>query len=279
MLILAHLGQSHAGWNLVTMSVLAATAWLFLRGPGGRSERRQFLFVTGLIALMAALASPLETLAEELASAHMFQHVLLLLVAAPLLAASRPVEGLVGGLPRRWRKTVGRVRRMTRLTPEKRRLVTPVLVWMAYGGALWVWHAAGLYELALQSSVVHVVEHLCFIVAGVAFWSLVLVGRRRPDLSPGLRGLMVFTTAFHSVLLAALITFADRPWYDAYAETAAHWGLTAIDDQRLAGLLMWIPGGLVYSGTGLWILLGWVRNTGEGLGPDAKPATQGSQRR
>jgi putative membrane protein len=276
MLIFGHLGQGHSSWDPLAIIVLAAVGWVFLRGPAGRSERRRFWFVAALLVLTVAVASPLDSLAGDLASAHMAQHILLILVAGPLLALSRPVEGLMGGLPRRWRKTVGRARRTVRLTPDKRRMFGPVLVWMAYGASLWLWHAAALYELALDNEVIHLVEHSFFIVAAVAFWSLILLGRREPPISRGFRGLMVFTTAFHSVLLAALVTFAETPWYPAYADTTTHWGLTPIDDQRLAGLLMWIPGGLLYTGVGLWLVLGWVRQSG-GVLPEG--AGQGSPRR
>lgn len=261
MLILGHLGESHLAWDPVTLALLIILGWLFLSGPAGRSRTRRVFFAGGLVAVAGAVATPLESLAAELASAHMAQHVLLVMVAGPLLAVSRPIEGLLAGLPRPWRKRVGRARRVTRLTPDKRRLFSPVAAWLAYAGSLWAWHAVSLYELALDREPVHLLEHLCFLGASVGFWSLVFKGRNRQAIAPGYRALMVFTTAFHSVFLAALLTFADTPWYPSYAETAQHWGLTPIDDQRLAGLLMWIPGTLLYTAVGLWLLLRWVRQT------------------
>lgn len=233
---------------------------------GGR--RRVVAFQAGLVAILVAVAPPIEHLAEALASAHMVQHVLLILVAAPLLAISGPVDLILGLCPRSVRKAVGRFRRRVGATPARlRRPLRPFVVWLAYGGTLWFWHASGPYELAVENTAVHIGEHLAFLLAALAFWSMVLRSRRSGGPSRGYRVLMVFTTAFHSVLLAALITFARSPWYSVYEGTSPSWGLDPLPDQQLAGLIMWIPGGLLYTAVGLALIVPWVQEheTGDAI--------------
>jgi putative membrane protein len=208
---------------------------------------------------LAALSPPLEHLATELVSVHMIQHVMLILVSAPLLAVSHPVAHLMRALPPRVRKPLGRWRRQARLTPATSgRLARPAIVWLLYAGVIWFWHGSVPYQLAAGNQAIHVIEHLTFLAVALGFWAIVLAPVRQ--ITPGYRILMVFTTAFHTVLLSALITFANEPWYSTYLETAAGHGIDPLSDQQLAGLLMWIPGGLLYTGVGLWLLTAWIRS-------------------
>lgn len=215
-------------------------------------------FAAGAGAVVAMSMPSVEHLAADLVSAHMAQHVMMILLAGPAIAVSRPLDTLVRGLPREARKTVGRWRRRARLTPSTTgRIARPAVVWLAYGLSIWFWHGSGPYQLAARNTWAHLIEHSVFLGVAVAFWSMILVPGR---VSVGFRILMTFTTAFHSVLLGALLTFSERVWYREYVEGTLAMGLDPLADQRLAGLLMWIPGGLVYTGAGLWLLAWWLRS-------------------
>ena len=248
---------------LLGLALLAA-GWVHLRGRSMHrsrtTARRSWSFYVGLTALAVALLSPLEALSRELVSAHMIQHVLLVLVAAPALALAAPGPALLRGLP------AGTARRVVGLRDRLPAALlaapdNPVLVWLAHAGALWLWHAAVLYQAALERPFLHVLEHAAFGLTAYAFWRLVVRAGRRDGPSRGGALLMVFGMALQGVLLSALLTFAERPWYPAYAGTAPRWGLEPLADQQLAGLIMWIPGGLVYLLAGLLLLGAWLRES------------------
>lgn len=236
-------GQARSGWP-------AAHAW----------RRRCFTLALG--ALGVALLSPLDALAGALASAHMVQHLLLVLVAAPLLALSRPWTALVRGSPAALRRITGRWRRRLRLTRgSTRALRHPGTAWLLHVGTLWFWHAAVPYGAALEHEIVHLLEHASFLLTGILFWGVVTGTQRRGQTSPGFGILFVFAAAMQGVFLSALLTFAGTPWYAGYAETTTSWHLEPLEDQQLAGLLMWIPGGLVYLAAALALLVTWIRRS------------------
>jgi cytochrome c oxidase assembly factor CtaG len=121
-----------------------------------------------------------------------------------------------------------------------------MVAWTLHVGALWAWHAPALYERALRSERVHVLEHLCFFWTALLFWWVLADRRARTRLGTGGALLYLFAAALQSTALGAFLTFAQHPWYRAHARSALAWGLTALEDQQLAGLIMWIPSGLVY---------------------------------
>ncbi len=254
------------GWNVdpVVIAGLVALGWAYRRGTARLSTDRRartVCFWAGLVAVGVALLTPLDELASELASAHMVQHVVLILIAAPLLAVSAPAGTIVRGLPRRARGWTGSwVRRLRRL--RSARAVAVVLsIWILHAGALWFWHASAPYEAALRNDVVHAVEHLSFLGTGLLFWSAVVPSRHGVDrFSSGHGALLVFAMALQSVLLSALLTFARSPWYDSYLTTTGERGLDPLEDQQLAGAIMWVPAGLVYVGVGIALVAGWVRD-------------------
>lgn len=259
------------GFGEALSVALAVVTWVALaltyhrgwqRSPRPRPGRLAS-FLTGTALVLIVVSPPLEHLAEDLVSVHMVQHIVMLLVGTPLIVVSRPMDNLLRGLPRRGRKFIGSRRIDLGLTPARTgRIVRPALVWLVYGVAIWFWHGAVPYEMAVRNVWVHLFEHVVFLIAGLAFWSMVLVARPT-GVSAGFRVLMVFTTAFHSVLLGALITFSDTVWYAGYVPTTLAMGLDPLADQRLAGLLMWIPGGLIYTGTALWILASLLQSQHE----------------
>jgi len=258
-----------SSWGVEPLSIigLAVAAWLYWRGSHARRRNigpgtRSVWFGFGLAAVAIALLSPLDAMASSLASAHMVQHVLLILVAAPMFSLGLTGETLLQGLPHGLLKSSASWRTRLKLTPARlRRVKRPALVWLLHAGSFWLWHSSIAYEAALAHQPLHVLEHLTFLLTGVMFWSVVFQARNRRHRSRGSGVMLVFTMAFQSVLLSALITFAEVPWYPAYATTTAPWGLDPLSDQQLAGVIMWIPAGLVYTGIGLALLIAWIRES------------------
>lgn len=245
-------------WNLDPwlLLFLAALVWLYRRG---RRRPDWWWFGLAVAALVVALVSPLEAMSAALASAHMAQHLLLILVVAPALVHSGAGEGVLAGLPSSMRKKLGSGRRTIGLTPARiRRLAPPGWIWLLHAGTLLFWHASGPYELALASAPVHYLEHTTFLVSALWFWQLVFSVRHRTFDWPGVGILMVFGLALQSVFLALLMTFATLPWYPSYAQTTAPWGITHLADQHLAGVIMWVPAGFAYTGIGLIQLFRWL---------------------
>jgi cytochrome c oxidase assembly factor CtaG len=272
-----------SAWNLDPVVVLGLllAIWMFRWGyVRGRTlpldRRRARYFAGGLVALAVALVSPLDALSGALASAHMVQHLLLVLVAAPLLAFSGAAATLVRGTPSTVRRSLGRWRGRLRLTRARTgALRHPATVWLLHVGALWFWHAAGPYGAALDHALVHALEHASFLITGVLFWNVVAASRRPGGMSPGFGVLLLFATAMQSVFLSALLTFASTPWYDGYADTTRQWGLEPLADQQLAGVIMWIPGGVVYIVAALMLLAAWIRDS-EPLEPQPRaPDSEG----
>lgn len=222
---------------------------LWERAGAGRGVRvwQAAAFAAGLLTLLIALVSPLDALGSALFSAHMVQHLLLMLVAAPLLVLGQPLVPALWALPFPWRRGLGGWwRRSGTARAGWRSLAHPVTAWALHAAVLWVWHAPRLYETTLTHAGTHALEHTLFLATALLFWwTIVHAGRRgRPGHGAGL--LSVFAMAVQSGALGALITFSPRPWYPAYAPSTAAWGLSPLQDQQLAGLLMWVPAGAVY---------------------------------
>jgi putative membrane protein len=215
-------------------------------------------FGGGWLVLCVALLSPLHALGHFLFSAHMLQHELLMLVAAPLLVLGRPLIPFLWGLPVPWRRGVGRFAKMSSVQIGWHRLSHPGIAWVLQVVALWLWHTPGLFQGALTNRSVHTLQHLSFLDSAALFWWALIWGRQG-RMGYGAAVLYVFTTSVHSGALGALLTFARSPWYPAYAETTTWWGLTPLEDQQLGGLLMWVPGGILYLVAGLALLASWLR--------------------
>jgi putative membrane protein len=231
-------------------------AWLYFRGVRRRWERagkgsgirewQAWSFAAGIAALAIALMSPLDSLGGALFSAHMLQHVVLMMVAAPLLVLGNPIVAFVWGLPMRSRKRVGGWAR----NPDVRGIwyvvSHPVAAWLLHAVAIWVWHVPVLYEATLTSELVHFAQHGAFVGTALLFWYAAFEFGRRRRLRHGLGTVYVFTTALHSSILAALLTFSMTVWYPIYAERSVVWGLAPLEDQQLGGLVMWVPAGVIY---------------------------------
>jgi putative membrane protein len=271
--ILAHAGrppEPHdlwGAWNLdpILITGFLLAAWAYRRGRVNGPRRdadtwRTRCFAGALTALGVALISPLDAMSSALASAHMVQHVLLILVAAPLLALSAPSSALLRGTPLVVRRASGRWRRRLGLTHANlSALRHPVTVWLLHVATVWFWHARVLYDAALANEAVHIVEHTTFLVTGLLFWRVVIGARTTGRVSPGFGVLLVFAMALQSVFLSVLLVFARTPWYAGYAVTTRAWGLDQLADQQLAGAIMWVPAGLIYVAAGLALMISWLR--------------------
>ena len=123
-----------------------------------------------------------------------------------------------------------------------------------------MWHIPALFNATLTHSWVHAAQHASFLGTALLFWGSLLYGHMgRRAYGTGI--LYVFTTAIHTSILGALLTFASSPWYAIYQRTTAFWGLSPLEDQQLGGLIMWVPAGLVYVVVGLWLFASWIRDS------------------
>ena len=248
---------------LLAASLYAAGLLRSRRRPG--RTLRTGCFAGALAALAVALVSPLDALSGALASAHMVQHLLLTLVAAPLLALSDAGTMLVRGSPQPVRRATGRWRRRLRLRRRDTPLLRhPVVAWLLYVGTLWFWHGAVPYDAALRYEPVHVLSHTTYLLTGVLFWRVLVESGGRTGSAPGVGVLLAFGAAMQSVFLAALLTFAQSSWYSGYADTTRPWGMEPLVDQQLAGAIMWLPGGLIYLATALTLLVSWIGRSSRG---------------
>ncbi len=216
------------------------------RGRGATARWRAWSFSAALVAILVALVSPLDALGSVLFSAHMVQHLLLMMVAAPLMVLGDPMTAFLWALPMAERRVVAAwwMRRRT-LRSSWRVLTLPVVAWTVHIVALWGWHLPSLYDRAVAEGPLHVLEHATFFLTALLFWWVPLRPHgRRLGAGPAL--LYLFAAALQSTLLGALLALARHPLYVAHLGTTRGWGLTPLEDQQLAGLWMWVPAGLVY---------------------------------
>jgi len=217
-------------------------------------------FWVGWCTIILALLSPLHPLSEELFWTHMVQHELLMTVAAPLLVVGRPLLVCLRGLPASWQPPVTRAWGTRSLRRSWSVLTRPVDAWLLHGAVIWIWHAPLLFDAALQSDAVHALQHAAFLGTALLFWESLLYARSQAA-TAGIGIVALFTTAVHTGALGALMTFARTPWYPTYADRALQWGFTPLQDQQLAGLIMWIPGSLAYLIVALVLAARWLRDS------------------
>ncbi len=217
---------------------------------GSRSLAHPALsFAGGLAALIVALISPLDSLGGTLLSAHMAQHGLLAGVAPPLLLMGRPGVAFVWGVSPIFNlnpMTSGLWRTMTAVT---HRLSSPLIATLLYGVMIWSWHAPSLFGAAVEYDWVHALQHGSFFVPALLFWRALLDAKSARRAASAM--LATFVTFMHTGLLGGLITMAPKAFYPAYFGRTEVWGVTALEDQQIAGLLMWVPLGLPYLAAGL----------------------------
>jgi putative membrane protein len=248
----------HSPWAPDIGSLLGLAIFALLYGLGwwrmGFRTRERLLgasrgwgFAAGIGVLAVALVSPLDVLAGRLFSAHMLQHLLLMLIAPPLLAWGRPLVVCLWAFPLRVRRGLGSFfGDMPGLRALFHLFTRPLPIGMAASLALWFWHLPGPYRWALHSQPVHIVEHVSFVLTGLAFWTLVAEPDLRRRLGYGTALCFVAIMGMQESLLGALLTFAPRPLYPVSLEDTAAYGLTPLEDQQWAALLMCVPASFVH---------------------------------
>lgn len=258
----AHEGQPIAphdlwsAWSFepVVLALLVASGAMFtfgaakLRAKVGRWPTGFSLsataFFAGWLVLAISLLSPLHALGSALFSAHMAQHELLMVVAAPLLVAGRPIIPAIWSFSESERRGFRTVVRAPAVSIVSGALTRPVVAFFLHAAAIWLWHLPSLYQATVSSELVHTAQHASFLITALLFWWTVLGPRSRRR--SGVALLSLFVTALHTGLLGALLTFSTMAWYPVYFASTGPWGLSPIEDQQLGGLIMWIPGGLAY---------------------------------
>lgn len=193
-------------------------------------------FLLGALVILLALVSPLDELGDHyLFSAHMVQHLLLTLIAPPLLLMGTPGWAL---RPLLRHSTVARTARV---------LTVPFVAFALFNAVFLTWHIPGLYEATLHNEIIHIIEHLCFIVTGVLnWWPILSPLPELPRLSYPSQVLYLFLDTLPLTVLGALIVFAPTVIYPTYAAAPRMFGISVMADQQISGLILWVPGGLIY---------------------------------
>jgi cytochrome c oxidase assembly factor CtaG len=255
-------------WNPAVTAPLAIVALLYALGVArlwgsagtGRGVRRidAVAFAGGWLTLVGALVSPLHALGGALFAAHMAQHELLMVVAAPLLVLGRPVIALLWGLPRAVRRSIGVWAGEPHLRATWRTISRPTVAWLIHTIALAVWHLPALYDATVVDGVAHAAQHASFLGTALLFWWAVLnPGREGYGVAVG----TMFATSIVTGAIGALLAFAPAIWYQVYVATTGPWGLTPLEDQQLGGIIMWIPGGVSYLVAGIALFGLWLRQS------------------
>ncbi len=266
----AHGTDPHAGgnalspWDLAVLAGLMTAGGFYLAGSVRLARRgavhrlaESMAFAAGWVALVVAILPPLDSLAVSFFAAHMAQHELMMLVGAPLLIAGRPLPVWMAALPARARRTSGTLLQSGPASGAWRALTAPATAWALHGAAVWIWHVPVLYELAAGDEAIHALQHATFVATAALFWWGMLYGRYGRA-GYGAAVFYVFTTTVHTGLLGAILTLAGSPLYPGYAVTAAAHGVNPIEDQQLAGLIMWIPAGFVLTIAGVALFAAWI---------------------
>jgi cytochrome c oxidase assembly factor CtaG len=270
---------------LVGIGVCALLYWRGLRYSVARGLARHvrvwhpLAFAAGLLVVLLALDSPLEVVAGQLLWAHMVQHELLTIVAAPLLVLSRPAWPLWRGVPLPLRRAgLGWMIRQ----PWPRRtlaalsnvVLSPGVAWALFTGGFTLWHIPALYDAALEQQPLHALEHLTFLVAGLLFWTQVMPSRHaRHPLSFARRAVYVAAAGVASSVLGAVFVFSTGPIYAYYAALPrADGALSVLADQHLAGAAMDVPATIVFFVAIIALLGYWLQEDERAPDPAAAPA-------
>ncbi len=268
------------GWTfepLPTLGILVALLWW--RWAVGRVDAahpdhpvprfRTVAFVAGMAALALALLSGIDRYDTTLFSIHMVQHVLLSLVAAPLIALAAPITLILRvaspATRRRWILPVlhGRLMRV---------LAFPVVAWVVFAAVMWGSHFSPLFDAALEDPLIHDLEHALFLGAGLLFWWPALAQDPAPSrMPPPARLLYVFLQMPQNTFLAVVILNATTVLYPHYATLQRAWGPTPLEDQQAAAGIMWLAGDVIFLIAVLAMLAAWMRSEG-------RATTRGDQR-
>jgi cytochrome c oxidase assembly factor CtaG len=235
---------------------LSVAALVYVRGwcklhrelPSRYNTERITSFLAGLLLVLLALESPLDAFAGFLLQVHMVQHLLLIMVAPPLIWFGQPVIPLLRGLPGSLlRDGLGPFLRWHALRRAGRALTHPIVCWLAMTSAIVFWHMPRWYDLGLGSPAWHMVEHMSFLSAALLFWwPVVGVWPARPRWPrPALILYLVLADVVNTALSAWLV-FSSHVVYRTYSLVPRLGGISALSDQSTAGMLMWVPGSIAY---------------------------------
>ncbi|MCL4805689.1 MAG: cytochrome c oxidase assembly protein [Anaerolineae bacterium] len=255
------------GWRRLRSISSSAKGWRSL-GAGWRPVS----YIAGLFVISFALMSPLDVLVQQLFFMHMIQHLLLIMVAPILLLLPNPMPFLLWGLPPRWRLSVGGainslLNKRSVVGGVLRKMTGPATVWFIMILFIVGWHDPNMYNAALRREFVHDLEHITMFAAGMLFWWTVTGAgpRLHKNLSRPAKVIFVLAAIPPNMALGATLAFAKQPIYTFYSDMPRLWGMSVLDDQRLSGIIMWIPGSMMYFMTALALM--FMILSGEGRKP------------
>ena len=241
---------------LTTLAVLYGVGVIRLTRRSGRRGRMSsdiLLYSGGLLSLAGALLSPLHWLGEHLFTFHMIEHEIVMAVSAPLIVLGRPAGTLLWGLPRNVRQSTGRVMRTPLLRGIWHWCTNATNATVIHGVAIWAWHLPVLFDAVIATTLMHRLQHLSFFATAILFWWAIFWKSDH-----GSAAWHLFVTMIHTSILGALMALAPRVLFIAQTRAATSWGLTPLEDQQLAGMIMWVPAGTVYAVAAITLLVLWI---------------------
>ncbi len=261
--------------GVVLTLILAAAYWWGYRrlraaaaadpaAPGARrfhfSRWRPAAFAGGIVLMLLALVSPIDTYSDDLFWMHMIQHVLILMVIAPLLLLGAPATLAL-------RAASPRVRRQYVVPLLNSRvlqiLLYPPVAILILVGAIWIWHIPALYDAAIGSELLHFIEHSTFLSGGLLFWWLI-IGVDASHLRPGhiARVAILIVAILQNLALGLILTSLGAAAYESYAQLDGlrDWGPSALTDQRIGAGIMWVPGTMMFALAVLVIVYYWAEH-------------------
>jgi cytochrome c oxidase assembly factor CtaG len=259
-----------ASWTCPPWIAVALLLALALYARGWRQLRRQMpqrfgdwrlvAFVAGLATLFVAIASPLDAFSGLLLQVHMTQHLLLMMVAPPLIWLGAPAAPLLRGLPSSVLKNgLGPFLAWPALQRFGRRLTHPLVCWVSFVVTTWLWHVPALYELALRSPAWHQLEHVCFLLSALLFWWPVIQPWPSTPIWPRWAMIPYLLLAdIQNTMFSALFAFSERILYPAYAAVPRLWDISVLNDQAAAGAIMWVPGSVAFLIPLGWVIVEWL---------------------
>ncbi|MFP5385564.1 MAG: cytochrome c oxidase assembly protein [Bacteriovoracia bacterium] len=256
-----HIGK----WNFdpfLLISLLLITVF-YMTGLRNLKKIKSFSllsFAGSIFFLLLALFSPVDFWSDELQTWHMIQHMIIMVIAAPLFILGRPMFVLLWSLPSSIRRKLGSLYGWLMGRGIGHYIFWhPLILWLFFGFTLWIWHLPSLYEAALLNQRLHDFQHISFFVSSVFFWRILIdpISRYRPK--KGLAIFYIFATTLHASLLGLFLALSQGTWYKYYLNKTATWGLTPLEDQQVAGLIMWMPGCMIYVIAAALIFHQWLK--------------------
>jgi putative membrane protein len=277
-LLLAHEAHSSSAWNwdpLIIVSLLLLTM-AYIKGFKNIHQKRKrtqvssalgkkelVFFALSVLFLIIALMSPVDRWSDELQAWHMIQHMLIMMIAAPFFILAAPLFVFLWSLPLKLRQKVRPVYKW--LYGHKSGwyfMWQPIFLWSIFAFTLWIWHLPRLYEAALLLPWLHDLQHISFFMAACLFWRILLDPIHRFKMGRALGIFYLFATTLHATLLGVFMTLSPKLWYGFYEGRTRFWNLSSLEDQQLAGLIMWMPACMVYVVVTVLIFIKWLKENG-----------------